>query len=52
MAWYVSNFYLLISLKCYGRLRAIFWEDQKSLDTRKKSTFFLFGQNIPFGELV
>ena len=33
-------------------LRAIFWERRESEDTREKSIFLLFRQNIPLGELI
>ena len=33
-------------------LRAIFWENRKSQDTREKIDFFLFCQNIPFSTLI
>ena len=33
-------------------LRAIFWENRESHDTRQKSNFLLFCQNIPFSDLI
>ena len=33
-------------------LRAIFRENRKSQDTRKKLEFFFFCQNIPFSDLI
>ena len=33
-------------------LRAIFRENRKSQDTRKKMEFFFFCQNIPFSDLI
>ena len=38
--------------KYLHRLRAIFRENRKSHDTREKTNFFSFRQNIPFSNLI